>query len=183
MGIKKISIIFLIIVVVVVGVLFYYGMFDSIKFKISEQGGEVFVYEEVIGNYAQTPEIMDKVSQSLLDSEKIFTTKGCGIYYDDPKQVEKSKLHSEIGCIVEDIDDAQLNELKQKYNVKILPVGQYVSTEFPFRGKMSVFVGITKIYPAINRFIENNKYNGSGAVTEIYDTLNSKILYRRALGN
>jgi len=177
-----VAIIAVICAVILIG-LAYYGMFSNIMFKISKQGGETFVYEEMKGDYSQTPHLMDKIYYSLLDSEKITATKGCGIYYDDPNKVEKNKLYSEVGCIVENIDNAKLNELKQKYKVKVIPVEQCISTEFPYKGQLSVLVGLMKIYPAMNRFIEENQYSNTGAVTEIYDMPNNKIIYRKTLNN
>ncbi len=63
----------------------YYGGFKKMEFVISEQGGETLVYENLTGDYKQSPVIMDKVYYSLLNNDKIETYKGFGIYYDNPQ--------------------------------------------------------------------------------------------------
>ncbi len=37
----------------------------------------------------------------LKDNYSIETTKGFGLYYDNPQDVDKDKLRSIVGCIVE----------------------------------------------------------------------------------
>ncbi|GAF71154.1 unnamed protein product, partial [marine sediment metagenome] len=111
---------------------------------------------------------------SLLESDKTETFKGFGIYYDNPKKVEKSKLRSEAGCILEEKDIEKYSSLSEKYNIKIFPKKRYITTEFPFKGKLSVIFSIMKVYPALNKFTKQNGFNEESAVMEIYDeTTNS----------
>jgi DNA gyrase inhibitor GyrI len=82
----------------------YYGGFDKLNVRIAEQGGETVVYEEFIGDYSKSGAAMDTVYYSLKNIDKIETFKGFGIYYDNPKTIERSKLRSEVGCIIENAD-------------------------------------------------------------------------------
>jgi len=148
---------------------------------ISEQGGETLVYENLTGDYKQSPVIMDKVYYSLLKDDKIETYKGFGIYYDNPQKVETSELRSEIGCILEEKDSLKINDLKNKYNIKTYPKGSYIVTEFPFKGKISVIIGLLKVYPKLADYVKKHGYNENGAVMEIYDTPNKKIVYRKEM--
>jgi len=159
----------------------YYGGFKKVNFQSSLQGGETLVYEELTGDYKQSAAVMDKIYNSLLNDEKIETFKGFGIYYDNPQEVEKNKLRSAVGCILEETDSIKLNELKKKYKIKTCPTDTYITTEFPFKGKMSVMIGILKVYPAMNKYIKENGLSEKGAVMEIYDTPNEKILYRKEI--
>lgn len=159
----------------------YYGGFHKVEFQVAEQGGETLVYEEMVGDYQQSPVVMDRVYNSLLNNEKIETFKGFGIYYDNPQKVEKSKLRSEVGCMLEDRDTSKINDLKLKYKVKTYPKGQYIVTEFPYKGKLSVIVGIMKVYPKMNKYIKEKGYSEEGAVMEIYDTPSKKIVYRKEI--
>ena len=156
----------------------YYGGFKTITFREEEQGGETIVYEEVIGDYSQTPRVGDKIYDALLNDEKIATTKGIDICYDDPKVVEKSKLRSDVGCIVEGLDSIVIARLSEKYKVKTLPVTNCMVTEFPFKGKLSVFVAIMKVYPAFRKYFKQHGVNNS-PIIEIYDVPNKKIVYRK----
>lgn len=179
MKIMKIFIVILAaLVVLFLAVYAYYGGFKKISFRVENQGGETIVYENLTGDYSQSPKVSDRVYYALLNDEKIETTKGIGIYYDNPKTVEKDKLRSEIGCIVEKADSATLMRLTEKYQVKTLPQGKFVVTEFPLKGKLSIMFGIMKVYPALEKYCKEQGCTES-PVTEIYDVPNKKIIYRK----
>jgi len=178
---KIVLITFLILIALFLIIYTYYGGFKKIDFVISEQGGETLVYENLTGDYKQSPVIMDKVYYSLINNDKVETYKGFGIYYDNPKNVETSKLRSEIGCILEEKDSLKVNDLKSKYNIKTYPKGSYIVTEFPFKGKISVIIGLMKVYPSLTNYLKKQGYGEKGAVMEIYDTPNKKIVYRKEI--
>ena len=48
--------------------------------------------------------------------------------------------------------------------------------EFPFRNKFSIFVGIMRVYPAMESYLEQMGYE-EAPVMEIYDVPNKKIIY------
>jgi hypothetical protein len=178
---KVIKIVLIIIVVLAVSLVVicaYYGGFKKIDFRIEHQGGETAVYETVMGDYSQSSKVMDRIYYSLLNDEKIEITNGFGTYYDNPKNVAKEKLRSEIGCIIENVDSATLVRLAEKHQVKTLLHGDFVVTEFPFKGKFSIFVAIMKVYPALDKFCEEHGYI-YGPIIEIYDMPNKKIIYRK----
>lgn len=181
-ALKIILIILGILVVLIVGTYAYYGGFKKVEIKIEEQGGEVMVYEEVIGDYSQTYEASDRVYNSLLNEEKIETTKGIGIFYDDPEKVEKGSLRSEVGCVVENIDSAAIAKLSEKYKVKVIPRKEYIVAEFPMKGFMSIMIGIMKVYPALDTYCEKHGY-GNSPIIEIYDNANKKTIYRQGIEN
>jgi hypothetical protein len=113
----------IIIVFVVLGLLVavagIFGGFYKVNIQTINTGGELLVYENVMRAYNQTSKIPDKVYYNLLYNYKIEITKGFGIYYDNPRNVEQSKLRSEVGCIVENIDNDTLEKLKEHFQVKI----------------------------------------------------------------
>ena len=177
---KVVLIILAVLVVLLIVIYAYYGGFKQISFRIENQGGETVVYENLTGDYSQAPKVSDRVYYSLLNEEKVATTRGIGIYYDNPKKVEKEKLRSEIGCIVENVDSATLTRWSEKYQVKTLPQSDFVVTEFPFKGKLSVLFGIIRVYPALEKFNKERGYTES-PITEIYDVPNKKIIYRQEI--
>ncbi|TVR75361.1 MAG: hypothetical protein EA408_00380 [Marinilabiliales bacterium] len=180
----KIALIILGLVVVIVAALFiYYGGLRRVDFNIEKQGGETLVYVEQTGDYSKSAGPIDKIYYSLLNEEGVETFRGFGIYYDNPQKVEKSRLRSEVGNILEDPDPAILKKLEGKYNIKTLPEKEYIVTEFPYRGKLSVMMGIMKVYPAMNRFVREKGFNEDGWVMEIYDIPGKKIVYRKEVVN
>jgi hypothetical protein len=170
----------MVLIIAIIAIYAYYGGFKKINFKIEEQGGEILVYEDMTGDYSQTPTVSDRVYYSLLNDEGIAATKGFGIYYDNPKMVEKSKLRSEIGCIIENADSATIADLANKYRVKTVPRKNYITTEFPFKGKLSVMFGLMKVYPTLEKYLQEHRYSDS-PIMEIYDVTNKKILYRKEI--
>lgn len=166
------------VAVLLVLVYAYYGGFKKINFHVETSGGETMVYESVTGDYSQTPKYTDKIYYALLNDEKIETTKGIGIFYDNPKNVAKDQLRSEVGCLLENADSTVISKLSGRYKLKTLPVDDYIVAEFPMKGGLSFMVGILKVYPALNKFSLENGFNDS-PITEIYDVPNKKITYRK----
>lgn len=126
---------------------------------------------------------MDEIYYTLLNNYDIETYCGFGIYFDNPKNVEKSKLRSEIGCIVEKRDSSKVLQIEEGIQVKTFPVNSYLVTEFPYKGKLSVLFSLMKVYPCINKYLKNNGYNTHGSIMEIYDMKNKKIIYRKEIAD
>lgn len=181
-AIKIILVILIVLIIVITGIYAYYGGFSSVYIVESKQGGEIIVYENVTGDYSQAAEVSNKVYYTLLDNYKIETTKGFGIYYDNPQEVEKSKLRSEVGCILNALPDSvTMTNIVQKFNTRILPEGDYITAEFPMKGGLSIMIGIFKVYPVINKYLEEKGIDNNSPVMEIYDVPNSKIIYRKQI--
>lgn len=181
---KMLKIILLVIGVlaIVVAIAYvYYGGLNKVEVKEAMQGGEVLVYEEVVGDYAQTGKFSDKVYYLLLNNEGVATTKGFGIFYDNPQVVDKSKLRSEVGCIVEGLDSSQIADLSSKYKVRIYPKANYITAEFPFKGHISIMLGLMKVYAQIDKYVKDHAISDRGAIMEIYDVPNKKIMYRKEI--
>ncbi|ULQ58893.1 GyrI-like domain-containing protein [Brucepastera parasyntrophica] len=158
----------------------YFGGFAKITIRTLNQGGEILVYENVTGPYSQSAKVSDRIYYDLLDNDGIETTKGFGIYYDNPKNTAQDKLRSEVGCIIENADNTVTEKLREKYQVKQLPVENCAVAEFPLRGSFSIMMGIMRVYPAIEKYMREHKYN-DGPVMEIYDVPEKKIIYRKII--
>jgi len=179
---KRVLFVILVLIIVAVGIVAYYGGFNKIVITRGKEGGETLIYEEVTGDYSQTGFIADKIYNSLLNEDKIETTKGFGIFHDNPQYVEQNKLRSDVGCILDaPVDSLKMAELSKKYRVKILPETNCITIEFPFKGKMSIMVGIFRVYPEIEKYIKENNLEEAGPVMEIYDIPNQKIIYRKEI--
>ena len=144
-----------------------YGGFTKVNVQVKEEGGEKLVYEKVLGSYNKTGAVAQKL-QYRLEKENVVTLKGFGIYYDNPRFVKKDSLHSDVGCILENADTCRIYWLKGKFNIKTCPVKNYITAEFPFKGKMSIMVGVLKVYPALMKFVKDNNYDEKGPIMEIY---------------
>ncbi|MBT8184270.1 MAG: GyrI-like domain-containing protein [Eudoraea sp.] len=158
----------------------YYGGFTPVTPVIKQQGGETLVYEKMTGDYAQSPEVSDRVYNKLLREHNITTTRGFGIYYDHPETTDKDQLRADVGCILES-DFEKLEILKSQFEIKEYPKGDYLVAEFPFKGMPSVIIGIMKVYPALNEYLEENGYDPNTPVMEIWDLSKNIIHYRKEL--
>ncbi len=178
---KTVLIVIAALILVLIAVYAWFGGFAKIESRISVQGGETVVYEEITGDYKQSGVVMDRIYHKLLEEEKIQTFRGFGLYYDNPKEVEINMLRADAGCIIEAQDLDKIVHLPDRYNIKQLPVNECIVTEFPYRGKMSIMVGILRVYPAKQKFAEAKQIAGLGPVMEIYDIPNKKIIYRQLI--
>ena len=175
---KTLALIFTAFIIITFASYAYFGGLTKVDVAVLPQGGELIVYESHTGDYAKTKEIMDRIYYDLRDSFKIETTKGIGVYYDDPKKVEKSKLRFEAGEVLENVTQEQIESLKKKYKVRTIPKGDYIVAEFPFKGIPSVIVGIMKVYPAFAAYLEERGLNPPHPSLEIYDMPAKKTTYK-----
>lgn len=178
--IKKILWGVLIVVVVCLCVLGYIlyqgGIFTKVVIQEKEMGPYVLVYKEHIGSYQKIKTVIDEVYYSLLNQEKIKTSKGFGIYYDNPKNVPEEKLRSIGGCLLDSSDYDKISQLNTKYLIREINQQKALVCEFPFNNTLSIIIGIMKVYPALNQYVIQKKYQQK-EVMEVYDMQGKKIEY------
>lgn len=173
---KKNTIYFVLILIgAIIFGLYYFGIIQEVKITEQEIGPFKVVYEAHIGDYSKVSEVQEKIYNSLVLDE-INTTKSFGVYYDNPDEVEKQRLRSEIGVIINEKDYSKIMRLKGKYNVKDIPKEKSIVAVFPYRNKVSIIIGIYKVYPKLDEYIKNNNYE-ENPILEIYDKENQKIYY------
>jgi hypothetical protein len=165
-----------VLIIVIVLTLSYYGLFTKTTIVEKEMGDFWLLYEKHVGDYREVGQVIDKIYSRLLGEDAIETSRGFGLYYDDPKKVKKENLRSIVGCILDKQDENKIDYLKKNYKIKYYPASKSVVAEFPFKGKPSIFIGIVKVYPKVAEYITQHNYR-PGPIMEIYDTPNEKIFY------
>lgn len=163
------------IAVLAVSLLWYLGAFSSIKVVEKEMGPFVMAYESFVGPYQNTPPVFEKVQKILTDAD-IKSTKGLGVYYDDPSKVAQDKLRSDCGAIIEPQDLSKLVKVRKELKVKVLPKRMCLVAEFPLKNQLSMIIGIMKAYPAIAKIAAEKKYKMTASM-ELYDMPAKKTLY------
>ncbi len=156
--------------------LIYHGIFVSVKITEDNRGPYVLVCEKYVGDYKNTGEIMDRIYESLRSKEKISPRRGFGLYFDNPETVEKEKLRSIVGCVLDSEDLDRKEELAQKYRVEEIPSSWCVTTAFPYRTPLSIIIGVFKVYPKLGDYLDEKKY-ADVPIMEIYDAYNTRIDY------
>ncbi|MFW5757921.1 MAG: GyrI-like domain-containing protein [Bacteroidota bacterium] len=169
------------LILILVAIYAYYGGFSKIDFEVRQGGGETLVYQSLKGDYSQTAMVTDEIYEILLSDYDIETFKGFGIYYDNPAEVTTEELRSDVGCILPEEHADKKPMLESEFKVETAPYGDFVVTEFPYRGQLSFMVGVMKVYPAMTRFIQQKGLNPNTPVMEIYDIPNKKIIYRKEM--
>lgn len=164
-----------VLIIMIASWLYAVGYFSSVKVVEEKIGPFTIAYEAVTGDYAKTGATLDKLYASLA-ADKIFPTKGIGIYLDDPRLVKKEDLRSKVGCILSDKDAKAVKKMKKKYTVMKLDAKDSMVVRFPIKNKASFIVGVMKAYPAITAYAKEKNYALSESV-EIYDMTNKVSLY------
>jgi hypothetical protein len=165
-----------IVAAVVIAGLAYYGLFVPVVFAEREMGPYVLVYEKHTGDYDKTGAIIDNINNVLLGEQGIFAGKGFGLFYDNPKSVDKAQLRSIAGCIVENVPDDKLKKLKDNFLVAEFPQAQCVVAELPYKGMVSIILGTIRVYPKLQEYMQAHQYT-MVPVLEIYDKPNSKLIF------
>ena len=135
--------------------LVYSGLLFSVKVSTSETqyGPMTFAYKTHIGPYKNVGEIFTESFCLLPDNEQL------GIYYDDPQGVSPDLLRAAVGPILakgkDKPDPGQMEKLiKEGFKIAHLPKPSYVVTSsFPFRSTLSIFLAIFKVYPKLRDYI------------------------------
>ena len=143
------------LVLTVLVYLLYSGLLFSVEVSTSETlyGPLTFAYKTHIGAYKNVGEIFTESFCLLPDREQL------GIYYDDPQGVSPDLLRAAVGPILakgkEKPDPAEMEKMtKEGFKIAHLPKPSFVVTStFPFRTTLSIFLAIFKVYPKLRDYI------------------------------
>jgi len=153
----------------------YSGAMADVVITEREMGTYTLVFKKNVGSYSKIKPVMDAV-YTQLKNDGIETTKGFGIYYDNPNKVADYMLRSDVGCIVETWQKKKLDAVKDKYNITQFHQPHCVVVEFPYKSQLSIILGVIKVYPQLLKYMESKKYKSSTSM-EIYDLPAGKIYY------
>lgn len=174
---RIVLVVVILIIIAIALFLNYTGFFAKPVVQEKNVGPFVLVYEEHMGDYRGTKVAQDKVYDILLDTYKIETYKGFGIYYDDPKEVPKDELRSIAGCILEESDYKSIDVLKEKgLKIKEIKNQKSIVAEFPLKNPLSILAGIKRVHPELEAFAKDKGIKNR-IIMEIYDIPNKNIIY------
>ena len=111
------------------------------------------------GPYNQISEKILRVKK-LLDDHKDALGRPCGIYYDDPDRVPDEKLRSKGGYVLK-----QDVALPPELEVVVLADRDVLVARF----KGHVALAAAKIYPAMSRWMADEKVKPAGPTVEYYE--------------
>ena len=158
-------------ILIIVGILYYHGFFTEPVVTEKEVGPYTIAVKRFIGGYYQVGPTMTEVD-SWIRGQGVSSTKGIGLFYDDPGTVEESKLRSDVGNVLEGVDEQTIETIKMQLEVKELPVMRAVVIDFPIVSPLSYMIAPMKVYPAISKYWKEKGYPEEGGVgysIELYD--------------
>ncbi len=156
--------------------LFLSGFFHTVEIAEKEAGPYLLVYATHTGDYKETGKIMDDVYQTLKDKHHVETTRGFGLFFDNPTEVPVEKLRSIAGCIVDGKTEKEVTDLKSGYRVREFPASSAVVAEFPYKNRFSIILGIMKVYPRLALYIKDHSHPQT-PIMELYDQPAETIRY------
>lgn len=146
-----------VVLAAVLGLLGYYGAFRRVEIGEEEVGPFHLAFKENVGDYRATGTIVPQV-QGALAQRGFGATERFAVYFDDPKTTKKEELRSEAGCIVQASDAARVEGLGDEIRYREVPRQQAVVARFPFKGFLSVFMGVFKVDPALKAYRSQHAY-------------------------
>jgi hypothetical protein len=157
-----------VIVVAVIGLMAYQGMFIPLKVVEIKTGPYTMLYINYVGDYSTCGKAFEQV-YALAGKEGINCSKGIGIYLDDPKTVAKGQARSQIGVILEGKDLQKVAALKKKkLLVQSIPARQSLTVEFPIKNSLSYMVGAIRAYPVLGKALAEKNLKPICCL-EVYD--------------
>jgi hypothetical protein len=111
----------------------------------------------------------------------VNSTKGVGLFYDNPAKVPESQRRSAVGNVfLEGVDELTLEKIKDKLEVIEIKHSRAVVVEYPIKTPLSYMLAPMKVYQEINRYWTNKGYppetEGSFSI-EIYDVPSKVTTY------
>ena len=160
--VKKILIIIIsVIVVLAIGfviLLYRAGVFADPEVALSERGPYAYVYMSETGsfeNFYNAQQELDKI----VKEENISVDIPCGVFLDDPAKVQQANLRWQVGYLVQDSVSVD-----PPLEFSVIPKGTYVVASIKAHPAVAAF----KTYPALNKWIKQNKYKVTGYALELY---------------
>lgn len=162
---KKYLNILLLLAALLAGVYAWLGGFSTVK--VSKEKAEAFhlLYLEHTGPYSKIYPVIQSV-EKLMKEKNLEYESTFGIYYDNPRNVDKKKLRSIAGAVVskDELKKAESLINAGKLKSRIIREQSYAKTEFPHKMFLSMFVAVCRVYPALNEYAKSEnipemKYN------------------------
>jgi hypothetical protein len=175
-------------ILVFVGMISYLtGILSPVKIEEKNSGEFYFLHKKMTGAYKNSKVGMDEIFNWTTE-KGIKTTRGVGLYYDNPSTVAEADLRCNVGVIIEESDLTKLRALTDNpYHFDSWYDVPSVVVERKFKNPLMLITNIIKVYPKIGKYFAENYPSQSensegGAAVEIYDMANKKHTFIMPIG-
>jgi DNA gyrase inhibitor GyrI len=169
---------FTVLLLVGVTALAYHGFFSTPAITEKEVGPYLVAVKRFTGSYYKVGPTMTEVDTWLRENG-VNSTKGVGLYYDDPAKVPEDQRRSDVGNILEGVDEQTLEKIKEKFTVIEIKKSKAAVVDYPIKSPLSYMLAPMKVYPEIAKYWTQKGYEeeeGSFSI-EIYDIPNKVTSY------
>lgn len=143
------------------------GVSRNVEIEVGERGPLYLLYKNHLGAYHQIGPTIDEVER-WARSNSIHCPQTFGEFLDDPKAMDQDRLRSRAGCLL----SAKLTSPPGEFTYEERPAQKYVIAKF----EGSPSIGPFKVYPKVQKFIEDNRMSTpSNPVIEIYTVNGAKV--------
>lgn len=156
----------------------YFGAFTKIVVAKETRPSAVLAYQTYQGKYSKVGPVMNALYADLIRDFQVSPTRGFGLYYDDPREVAAEQCRAVVGCVLDDTEDEKMAQIRERFSVVEMPESQALVVRFPYKGSLSIILGVLRVYRPLLKQIERQNI-GSGPIMEIYDMPNCVIEYIR----
>lgn len=158
------------IVAAVVYILWKISFFEPINQKESTIPKLRILFFENVGPYSKAYKRTATIEEAVKEKFGVdLSDSPCfGIYYDNPKTTPKEKARSIIGKIIDPADNTDFTGAAEGLHIKDIPGGEKALVlDTAFHNSTGVFVAITRIYGAIQKYFAERKGKMTNTI-EIY---------------
>jgi hypothetical protein len=150
------------------------GIFKRIKPTIKNTGGFAITKQTFTGSQEDIVTEFEKQIEILKSFDIGYAHPICS--YEDIPGKDNVLTNAEIGFVLYKGTEENLIELG-----KHIPLGTFEKKErivvyFPFKGGLSIQLGIAKTYPALKKYAKKHNIK-TGKITELYNSINKRIEY------
>lgn len=168
----KVILLLIFVILLLLAFYFYMGWFKKLVAFEVVMWPYNMLYKQHTWAYYKISNVMDDLYNYALNQD-ITSDMWIAIYYDNPKEVQKDKLRSDWGILIDDLDIV----LDTWYNLKQLDKNSYVVVTFPLKNNFSYMLWAYKAYPLILEYMLEEGYQIMVPMIEMYDMKNNLIYY------
>lgn len=143
----------------------YLGAYKSVLITQESRLEMHFLWQEHMGQYHKIGPVIANVERWAMENN-ISCSKTFGEYLDNPAAVDHDRLRSRGGCLL-------LRSIPAPENMQVSsrPAGKYVVARF----SGSPAIGPFKVYPAVQRYIQEQRLHNEGPTLEIYSIHGAQV--------
>ena len=155
----------LIIFAVVLGAYAYMGGFKSVEVRDGQLEQIEFAYATHRGPYEKLFEAWTGFEEAW-EAAEVGPCNALAIYL-DPPETPKEDFRTVLGCRIDDLTPDHVADWRAAFPTFTLPGGPALTADFPYKNEASYFFAPVKVYPALQKVMQERSVNSPLAI-EVY---------------